>query len=108
MRKDLWSRGDRFLNLEHRHFLINEFEVVRDHNEAVIYEGPIPAIHLKRVWNVLQDIPATITSEISLSVLQSYPMNSSYFLEKSVQMFLTKSMGAKKEGNVRCYILNAE
>jgi hypothetical protein len=98
----------KYFTLDHRHFRIKEFEVVRDHNGAVIYQGPILAIHLKRVWNAMQDIRASITSEISLSVLESHLMNSSYFLDKSVQMLLTKSMGAKKEGNVRCYILNAD
>ncbi len=98
----------KYLTLDHRHFRIKEFEQVRDHNGAVIYQGPILAIHLKRIWNALQDIRATITSEISLSVLESHLMNSSYFLDKSVQMLLTKSMGAKKEGNVRCYILNVD
>ncbi|WP_340106841.1 hypothetical protein [Rhodohalobacter sp. 8-1] len=60
------------------------------------------------MWNALQDIRASFTSEISLSVLESHLMNSSYFLDKSVQMLLTKSMGAKKKGNVRCYILNVD
>lgn len=98
----------KYYTLDHRHFRIKEFEEVRDHNGEVIYRGPILAVHLKRVWSSLQDIRASITSEISLSVLESHLQNSSYFLDKSVQMLLTKSMGAKKEGNVRCYILNVD
>ncbi|MCH8547383.1 MAG: hypothetical protein LAT80_00810 [Balneolaceae bacterium] len=96
----------KYLTLDHRHFRIKEFEEVRDHNGEIIYRGPVLAVHLKRVWSSLQDIRASITSEISLSVLESHLQNSSYFLDKSVQMLLTKSMGAKKESNVRCYILN--
>jgi len=98
----------KYLTLDHRHFRIKEFEEVRDHNGEVIYRGPVLAVHLKRVWSSLQDIRASITSEISLTVLESHLQNSSYFLDKSVQMLLTKSMGAKKEGNVRCYILNVD
>ncbi|NBC64637.1 MAG: hypothetical protein GVY07_03085 [Bacteroidetes bacterium] len=96
----------KYLTLDHRHFRIKEFEEVRDHTGKVIYRGPVLAVHLKRVWSSLQDIRASITSEMSLTVLESHLQNSSYFLDKSVQMLLTKSMGAKKEGNVRCYILN--
>jgi len=98
----------KYFTLDHRHFRIKEFEEVRDHNGEVIYRGPVLAVHLKRVWSSLQDIRASITSEMSLTVLESHLQNSSYFLDKSVQMLLTKSMGAKKEGNVRCYILNVD
>jgi len=96
----------KYFTLDHRHFRIKEFDEVRDHNGEVVYRGPVLVVHLKRVWSSLQDIRASITSETSLSVLESNLQNSSYFLDKSVQMLLTKSMGAKQEGNVRCYILN--
>jgi hypothetical protein len=92
--------------LDHRHFRFKGFEEVRDHNGEIIYRGPVLALHIKRIWNTLQDHRAPITKEISLSLLESHLQNSSYFLDKSAQVLLTKSLGAKKESNVRCYQLN--
>jgi len=94
--------------LDHRHFRLKGYEEVRDHNGEVIHRGPILALHIKRIWNTLQDHRAPITKEISLSLLESHLQNSSYFIDKSAQVLLTKSLGAKKEGNVRCYQLNVK
>lgn len=92
--------------LDHRHFRLKGYEEVRDHNGEVIHRGPVLAIHIKRIWNTLQDHRAPITKEISLSLLESHLQNSSYFIDKSAQVLLTKSMANKKESNVRCYQLN--
>lgn len=92
--------------LDHRHFQLKNFEEIRDYNGEVIYRGPVLALHIKRIWNTLQDHWAAITTVISLSLPESHLHNSSYFLDKSAQVLLTKSLGAKKESNVRCYQLN--
>ncbi|CAN5124474.1 hypothetical protein BH23BAC3_BH23BAC3_35380 [soil metagenome] len=94
--------------LDHRHFRFKEFEEVKDHNGEVIYSGPVLAIHIKRIWNTLQDHRTAITKEISLSLFESHLQNSSYFIDKSALVLLTKSLGAKKESNVRCYQLNVK
>ena len=94
--------------LDHRHFRIKETEQVRDHTGQVLYSGPVLAIHLWRIWSSLQDARAAITTDKALPVLESHLQNSSYFLAKSEQTLLTKSLGARKESNVRCTWLNVD
>jgi len=98
----------KYMLLDHRHFRIKEYEEIRGHNGEVTYRGPVLAMHLKRIWSTLQDYRATITRQISLPVLESHLQNSSYFLDKGAQIFLTKSAGAGKESNVRCILLNID
>jgi hypothetical protein len=74
----------------------------------VIYHGPVIAIHLRGIWNTMQDTRATITRENKLSLFESFLQNSGYFLAKSQQTLLTRSMGSSKESNRRCYYLNVE
>ena len=92
--------------LDHRHFRIKEEEAVRDHNDQVIYEGKVLALHMPRIWNSLQAVSAQITKDHSKSTIDSMLMNSKYFLAKSQQVHLTKGLRKKEESNLRCYYLS--
>ncbi|MEX0719945.1 MAG: hypothetical protein WD059_04695 [Balneolaceae bacterium] len=99
--------NDKYFWLDHRHF---KFKGAEEHKapNGEIYQGPVLYLHLKRSWHALLDAKAEITRQTSLNTIDTYLQNSSYFLNKSVQVLLTKSIGDHTESNVRCHVLNFE
>lgn len=91
--------------LDHRHFRYRYDEECRT-NDGSMYRGDALAIHLNKSWSVLQDLRASATQQTTYSSIQENLENSSYFLEKSVQVPITKSIETEKESNLRCYLLN--
>lgn len=61
---------------------------------------------LNKTWSVLQDNRATAAQRNTFSSIQANLENSNYFLEKSVQVPLTKSIDTLEESNLRCCLLN--
>ncbi len=93
--------------LNHRHFRFRREESVADHNGEVIYEGPVLAIHIPRIWSSLQDVRAAITRKQQKSKIESMLTNSNYCLAKSRQVLLTSGSGSGKS-NLRCYYLSVK
>ncbi|MCG2587786.1 hypothetical protein [Rhodohalobacter sulfatireducens] len=93
--------------LDHRHFRYRHDIEIRT-SDGSIYYGDALAIHLNKTWSVLQDLRASTTQQNTYPSIQATLENSSYFLEKSVQVPLTKSIEVQEESNLRCYLLNIE
>lgn len=104
------SRYDKSYNLiDNRHFKIREYETINNESGTVIYKGSTLALHIRGIWNVLEDKKAKITWNTSLAEMEGKLQNSSYFLDKSVQVLLTKSIEeGRKTSNRRCYLLNVD
>jgi len=97
---------DKSFLIDHRHFRIKEKDSVEGPDEKIIYDGPTLAIHLKNCWSAMQDVNASITREVSLQQVMTHLEKSSYYLDKSAQVLLTRSLSERKESNRRCYRLN--
>ncbi|MBO6623161.1 MAG: hypothetical protein JJ940_14835, partial [Balneola sp.] len=97
----------RFFVLDHRHFRYKPFEAFTDSNGKV-YQGEVLYLHPKRIWYSLQDAKSDVTRQTNLNTLEAKLQNSSYFLNNSVQVFLTKSIDEPKESNLRCYVLRVD
>ena len=97
----------RFFVLDHRHFRYKPFEAFTDANGKV-YQGEVLYLHPKRIWYSLQDAKSDVTRQTNLNTLEAKLQNSSYFLNNSVQVFLTKSIDEPKESNLRCYVLRVD
>ncbi|NBC04885.1 MAG: hypothetical protein GVY20_14420 [Bacteroidetes bacterium] len=107
-KKDIDSdANDHRFVLDHRHFRRRDgLNVQMDDGQT--YTGQGLAIHLQRTWNALEVARAPITNNTTYQAIVSNLENSCYFLDKSVQVPLTKSLQTNDESNVRCYLLNVE
>lgn len=101
------EQGSSHYLLDHRHFKLREYERIVDESGKITYEGPTLALNVRGIWNVLEDQRANIIRQTSRVEIESKLQNSSYFIDKSVQVALTKSVSDdKKSSNRRCYLLN--
>lgn len=103
------SFGRPYNMLDNRHFKIRELKTTENGSGQIICHRTTLALHLRGIWNVLEDKKAKITNTTSLAEIEGKLQNSSYFLEKSVQVVLAKSIvDTNKTSNRRCYLLNLE
>jgi len=93
--------------LDHRHFRykgFKEFEV-----EGSVYKGEVLYLQLTRTWQVLRNVNAEITKQTTLAALTDRLEQSSYFLARSEQILLTRSIDqVSEETNRRCIVLNVK
>jgi len=98
---------NKHFRIDHRHFRYREVGST-ENDKGETFNEPVLFINLNGIWNVLLESKADFIRQTTKKALEAKLQSSGYYINKSIQIPLTKDMGDQSVSNRRCYGLNVQ